>query len=86
MTHLSPQNRLRVLRKECGLTLEQVSQATGLAFQLVRSAETKGTDIKLGTAFRLAQFYGLPLENIWQPLYGRISGEVTPSLQPASKE
>ena len=73
-----PQNRLRSLRKESGLTVEQVSNATGLSYSSLYEIETTERNVTLNTAFRLSQFYGLSLENIWQPLYDQICQEVSP--------
>ncbi len=71
-----PQTRLRILRAESGLTLEQLSQATGLSLSTLHAIENQERgDTLLGTAFRLAQFYGLSVADIWQPLYDRICQE-----------
>jgi putative transcriptional regulator len=72
-----PQNRLRHLRKEYGLSVEQVSEATGLSYSTLYAIETTEREVTLSTAFKLARFYGLPLENIWQPLYEQLCQEVT---------
>ena len=85
MTPLSSQNRLRILRKERGLTLLQVSEATGLAFSTLHAAETSEREVTLRIALRLAQFYGLPLNNIWQPLYEQICQEA-PTSEPSPAE
>jgi transcriptional regulator with XRE-family HTH domain len=68
-----PQNRLRSLRAKRGLTLERLSQATGVSLSTLHAIENdERRDILLGTAFRLAQFYGLPVETLWEPLYDQI--------------
>jgi len=73
-----PHNRLRRLRAEYGLTLEQVSQATGLSFSTLHAVENQERgDMRLGTAFRLAHFYGLSVAEIWQPLYDQVCEEVS---------
>ena len=77
-----PRNRLRSLRKEQGLTLQQVANAIGVAFSTVYELETSGREVTLATAFRLSEFYGLPLDEIWQPLYDQICGEVVPAPNP----
>ena len=45
----------------------------------LQALETTEREVTLGLALRLAQFYGLPLDNIWQPLYDRICQEVAPA-------
>lgn len=79
MIHALPQNRLRTLRKEHGLTLEQLSLAIGLTPSTLHAAETKDRDISMATALRLACFYRLSLEEVWQPLWQRICDEVAPA-------
>jgi transcriptional regulator with XRE-family HTH domain len=79
MIHALPENRLRTLRKEHGLTLEQLSQATGLNPSTLHANEAGGRDISLANALRLACFYGLSLEDVWRPLWERICDEVAPA-------
>ena len=65
-------NRLRTLRSERGMTLLQVSKATGLAISTLHSLEKGEREPTLATAFKLALFFGLPVEEVWQPLFQRI--------------
>ena len=57
MFHARQQNRLRSLREESGLTLEQISRS----------------------ALRLARFYNLSVEKIWQALHEQICQTVAPA-------
>jgi transcriptional regulator with XRE-family HTH domain len=78
-----PQNRLRRLRLARDLTLEQVSHATGISASTLHAVENQERgDMLLGTAFRLAQFYGLPVADIWQPLCDQVCQEVTQAPSP----
>jgi len=49
--------RLRLLRKERGLTLRQVSEATGLSVALLSQIETGKTDPSVTTLRKLAQVF-----------------------------
>jgi transcriptional regulator with XRE-family HTH domain len=46
-----PQNRLRSLRREYGLTVEQVSNATGLSFSTLYAIDTTEREVTPSTAF-----------------------------------
>lgn len=70
------QNHLRSLRAERSLTLQQVSEGTGLSISTLHAIENEQErEATLATAFKLARFYGLPVEKIWQPLYQQICHE-----------
>lgn len=70
------QNHLRTLRSERGLTLQQVSEGTGLSISTLHAIENEQErEATLATAFKLARFYGLSVEKIWQPLYQQICQE-----------
>lgn len=70
------QNHLRTLRSERGLTLQQVSEGTGLSISTLHAIENEQErEATLATAFKLARFYGLTVEKIWQPLYQQICQE-----------
>jgi DNA-binding XRE family transcriptional regulator len=70
------QNHLRVLRSQRGLTLQQVAEATGVSISTLHAIENENErEATLATAFRLAHFYSLPVEKIWQPLYDQICQE-----------
>lgn len=64
---------LRALRMQRGLTLRQIAAGTGLAVSTLHAIEKQGRAVTLGTAFRLAHFYGLPVAEIWEPLCRRIA-------------
>ena len=70
------QNHLRSLRAERGLTLQQVSEGTGLSISTLHAIENEQErEATLATAFKLAHFYGLSVEKIWQPLFQQICQE-----------
>lgn len=70
------QNHLRTLRAQRGLTLQQVSEGTGLSISTLHAIENEQErEATLATAFKLARFYGLSVEKIWQPLFEQICQE-----------
>lgn len=70
------QNHLRTLRAERGLTLQQVSEGTGLSISTLHAIENEQErEATLATAFKLAHFYKLSVEKIWQPLFEQICQE-----------
>jgi DNA-binding XRE family transcriptional regulator len=70
------QNHLRTLRSQRGLTLQQVSEGTGLSISTLHAIENEQErEATLATAFKLARFYGLSVEKIWQPLFEQICHE-----------
>src|SRR6185437_11053087 len=61
------QNHLRTLRAQRGLTLQQVSEGTGLSISTLHAIENEQErEATLATAFKLARFYGLAVEKICQ--------------------
>ncbi|HYL96033.1 MAG TPA: helix-turn-helix transcriptional regulator [Terriglobales bacterium] len=67
---------MRTLRSERGLTLQQVSEGTGLSISTLHAIENEQErEATLATAFKLARCYGLSVEKIWQPLYQQICQE-----------
>ncbi|HKU21144.1 MAG TPA: helix-turn-helix transcriptional regulator [Terriglobales bacterium] len=77
------QNHLRTLRSERGLTLQQVSEGTGLSISTLHAIENEQErEATLATAFKLARFYGLSVENIWQPLFQQICQEAEGQVWP----
>lgn len=54
------------LRRELNLTIRDVSKATGLTAAGIHAIE-HGSDPMLSTAFKLANFYGRKIEEIWEP-------------------
>ena len=68
-------HRLRTLRTQRGLTLRQISEGTGLAISTLHEIEKHEREVTLTTAFKLACFYGLPVAEIWRPLFQQICQE-----------
>jgi DNA-binding XRE family transcriptional regulator len=60
--------------------LQQVSEGTGLSISTLHAIENEQErEATLATAFKLARFYGLTVEKIWQPLYEQICQEADES-------
>ena len=79
-------NRLRVLRAERGLSRQDVADALGINYQTVGYIERGDFNPGLELAFRLSEFFTLPIEAIFsrQPfrplsetIYGRSAEEST---------
>ncbi len=68
-------HRLRTLRTERGLTLAQISQHTGVSVSTLHELEKHEREVTLTTAFKLAYFYGMPVAEIWRPLFEQICRE-----------
>lgn len=73
------QHRLRTLRSERGLTLRQISSGTGLSVSTLHAVEKQQREVTLTTAFKLAHFYGMPVAEIWRPLFRQIGREMAGS-------
>lgn len=56
-----PRNRIAELRKEKGLTLQQVADAIGVGNNTISRYETGKREPKLETWIKLANFFGVPL-------------------------
>jgi putative transcriptional regulator len=67
--------RLRTLRIQRGLTLRQISERTGVAISTLHVIEKHEREVTLTTAFKLARFYGMPVADIWRPLFQQICQE-----------
>lgn len=65
-------HRLRTLRTQRGLTLKQISERTGLSVSTLHEIEKHEREVTLTTALKLACFYGLPVAEIWRPLFQQI--------------
>jgi DNA-binding XRE family transcriptional regulator len=59
--------KLREVRISVGLVQEDVAGACDLAIQTVANSEA-GMGISLITAWKLADFFGKKIEDLWQPL------------------
>ena len=58
-------NRLEMLRKERGVRQEDLAQALGVSRQTVISLEKGKYNPSLALAFRLARYFALPVEEIF---------------------
>lgn len=59
------QNRLEILRKERGIRQEDLAQALGVSRQTVISLEKGKYNPSLTLAFKLARYFGLTIEDIF---------------------
>lgn len=60
-------NRLRELREERGWTQSDLGDLIGTSRQTIVSIEKGKYDPSLPVAFRIAQLFGLSIENIFKP-------------------
>lgn len=58
-------NRLEELRKQQGVRQEDLAQALGVSRQTVISLEKGKYNPSLSLAFRLARYFGMPIEAIF---------------------
>ena len=58
-------NRLEALRKEKGVRQEDLAQALGVSRQTVISLEKGKYNPSLSLAFRLARYFEIPIEEIF---------------------
>ena len=58
-------NRLAVLRAERGLSRQQLSDAVGVNYQTIGYLERGDYSPSLDLAFRLSEFFDLPIEAIF---------------------
>jgi len=58
-------NRLEVLRRERGIRQEDLAQALGVSRQTVISLEKGKYNPSLALAFRLARYFTMPIEEIF---------------------
>jgi putative transcriptional regulator len=61
----SIQNRIGVLRAERGLSRQQLADAVGVNYQTVGYLERGDYNPSLELAFRIAEYFGLPLEAVF---------------------
>jgi putative transcriptional regulator len=57
---------VKVERTKLDLTQEQLADKTGITRQTVHLIEKKKIDIKLSTAYKLASFFGLPVDVLFK--------------------
>lgn len=60
-------NTLKTLRNARGLTQQQLAEALSVSRQTVISIENGKYDPSLPLAFRIAQFLGVRIEDVFQP-------------------
>ena len=58
-------NRLEALRREKGVRQEDLAQALGVSRQTVISLEKGKYNPSLSLAFKLARYFGMPIEAIF---------------------
>ena len=58
-------NRLEELRKQCGIRQEDLAQALGVSRQTVISLEKGKYNPSLALAFKLARYFAMPIEEIF---------------------
>jgi len=74
-------NRLSVLRAERGLSRLALANAIGVNYQTIGYLERGEYSPSLELAFRISEFFGLPIEAIFSPRpFKRLSEEVYPRL------
>ncbi|MGH9795919.1 MAG: helix-turn-helix transcriptional regulator [Candidatus Acidiferrales bacterium] len=66
-------NRLRVLRAEHKWSQAELAERLGVSRQTVNAVETEKYDPSLPLAFKLAELFGMRIEEIFQP-NGSLSG------------
>ncbi len=60
-------NKLRVLRAERSWSQGELSQLLGVSRQAVNAIETQKHDPSLELAFKIAQLFRMPIEQIFEP-------------------
>ncbi|MFQ5776720.1 MAG: helix-turn-helix transcriptional regulator [Terriglobia bacterium] len=60
-------NRLRVLRAEYNWSQAELAARLGVSRQTVNAVETGKYDPSLPLAFKMAQLFGKPIEEIFRP-------------------
>jgi transcriptional regulator with XRE-family HTH domain len=61
--------KIRELRESLGLSMQEVTKATGIQPSSQSLAE-RGKDLNLSTAYKLAKFYGKTIEELWPDRVG----------------
>ena len=60
-------NRVKLLRTEKGLSRQQLADAVGVNFQTIGYLERGDYNASLELAFKLADYFGLPMEMVFSP-------------------
>ncbi len=58
-------NKVRLLRKEKGLTQEQLAEFIGVSRQTINAIEKEKFDPSLPTAFKMAKLFQQPIESFF---------------------
>ena len=58
-------NRLRELRKDCGLSQADLAEALEVSRQTIIAIEADKYDPSLPMAYKLAAFFGVPVETLF---------------------
>ena len=61
-------NRISVLRKEKNISRQELAEIIGVNFQTIGYLEREEYNPSLDLAFKISEFFGLPLEMIFSPL------------------
>ncbi|MEO6199330.1 MAG: helix-turn-helix transcriptional regulator [Sphingomicrobium sp.] len=70
------ENRLRVLRAEHDWSQQQLADKIDVSRQSVNAIETGKYDPSLPLAFRIAELFGLPIEEVFVSPSSRSSGAI----------
>jgi putative transcriptional regulator len=70
------ENRLRVLRAERGWSQADLGQRLEVSRQSVNAIETGKYDPSLPLAFRIAELFGIPIEDVFVSPSRRSSGAI----------
>lgn len=80
MSEVKIYNRLAVLRAERGLSRLSLANAVGVNYQTIGYLERGEYNPSLELAFRISEFFSLPIEAIFSPRpFKPLSAEVYPS-------
>lgn len=60
-----PRPNLKVMRLDRGLTLQAAAKEMGIDRQVLSNAENGSTTPRADTAFKIADFYGYRVTQIW---------------------
>ena len=60
-------NRVKILRTEKNLSRQQLADAVGVNFQTIGYLERGDYNASLELAFKLADFFGLPMKMVFSP-------------------
>ena len=64
------ENHVRALRKELGLSQEELGKRCGVSRQTINAIENNKYDPTLALAFQLSRVLGVPVDGLFQPEEG----------------